>query len=80
VVSYGIYLFHLPIAGALNGPTLRLLGGESLLQDLTHFTLTTAITWGVAELSFRLFESQILRLKSRYETTPEHPASPPPAS
>ena len=75
IVSYGIYLFHLPITGFLSGPLSRLANG--LMHDTLLFLAAVAATWGAAELSFRFFEQPILKLKKRYETTPAHPQNPP---
>ncbi len=59
-ISYGIYLFHMPLI--------------VLAVRLTHVTFGTVwsyvlsllITITVAELSFRFFESPLLHLKRRY--------------
>ena len=78
IVSYGIYLFHLPITGFLIAPLTRLTGSaDGAAFTALWFTATVALTWGVAELSFRFFEQPILKLKKRYETTPQHPQNPP---
>ena len=64
VISYGMYLLHM---FALHGA--RVLEGRLLgEQPLARFALCTAITYVLAELSFRLFESPILRFKERFHT------------
>ena len=65
VVSYGIYLFHIPVASVVNPLTARYL--EGLTMVAVAFLVTAALTWGVAELSFRFFEQPILRFKKRFE-------------
>jgi peptidoglycan/LPS O-acetylase OafA/YrhL len=66
VVSYGIYLFHLPIAGFVVRAAAKVSSGGALLGDAIHFTATLGVTWVFAELSFRFFESPFVRLKSKF--------------
>ncbi len=62
-VSYGIYLYHL-LARHLVKAGMKFAGIDS--QAL--FFLTTAVcAWIVAELSYHLYESRFLALKSRWE-------------
>lgn len=64
VVSYGMYLLHM---FALHGA--RVLEGKVFgEQPLARFALCTALTYVLAELSFRFFESPLLRLKGRFST------------
>lgn len=63
VISYGMYLLHM---FALHGS--RVLQGKLGWEDPWSRTLLCLVlTVGLAELSFRGFESKILRLKSRFE-------------
>jgi peptidoglycan/LPS O-acetylase OafA/YrhL len=62
IVSYGIYLYHL-LAWHLVNEGLLLAGISS---QLLMFAGVSALSWGVAELSYALFESRFLRLKSRF--------------
>ncbi len=61
-VSYGIYLFHVLIIGLLI-QVLHLHPGEN--HNLL-FPVAVMATFVTADLSFRFFESPILRLKARY--------------
>lgn len=58
--SYGVYLLHVPVLGALR----RLLPD---LRDETWllFSLGACLTWGLAELSHHFFESRFLTLRPR---------------
>jgi peptidoglycan/LPS O-acetylase OafA/YrhL len=59
-ISYAIYLFHIFIPGMLLG--LAYPHNEDL-----RFLMYSAVTIGAASLSWYLFESPILKLKSRFE-------------
>lgn len=62
VISYGVYLFHMLCANMISALVHR---GQGLFEfAATLLTVTIA-----AYLSFRYFESPILRLKRRFETT-----------
>jgi peptidoglycan/LPS O-acetylase OafA/YrhL len=63
-VSYGLYLLHVLVKNALAKVLTRFVG-EPVWWLLFPGTLLVAT--GVAALSFRYFESPILRLKKRYE-------------
>ncbi len=64
--SYGLYLYHYPIFGAMEG--VRIEG------NLTNYIWVTAVkcllAFGAAELSWRLIEQPMLRLKSRVAARP----------
>ena len=64
VVSYGIYLYHMVAAFF----TQALLDRSGLHFAYAHFVLTLALTWMVAELSFRYYETPFLKLKERFES------------
>lgn len=61
VISYGVYLLHLPVQIALD-PVLRPLG----VPDLPRFVVILAGTLAAAELSYRFYETPFLRLKARF--------------
>jgi len=63
LVSYGIYLYHQPIAGALNGGVRS--GGDSTIRFLWLAPATVAIAVSAAALSYYLVERPALRLKER---------------
>jgi peptidoglycan/LPS O-acetylase OafA/YrhL len=63
IVSYGIYLYHMLTWFFVN-KTMERLG---LKSQLLFFVANTLLSWLVAELSFRWFESPILALKSRFD-------------
>ncbi len=60
-VSYGLYLLHLPILHIVNEASQALnIMQETLLFHVIYF----GACWVVAEMSFRLFESHFLNLKT----------------
>jgi peptidoglycan/LPS O-acetylase OafA/YrhL len=63
LVSYGIYLYHQPIASALNGGVRS--GGDSALRFLWLAPSTAAIAISAAALSYCVLERPILRFKDR---------------
>lgn len=65
VISYGVYLSHMLCAN-----TIRALLHQNYGLPLFAATLLTVI--GVAYLSFRYFETPLLRLKRRFETHDQH--------
>lgn len=75
VVSYGIYLVH-PLCWLVVGTALATLGMD--VDTLTRSPLANAglavvlpsiAAYGIAELSFRYFESPILALKERFRSS-----------
>lgn len=61
VVSYGIYLYHLLGMEAFR----RLTGRLGLESDLLLAIGTLAVTWVLAEISYRWWETPFLRMKLR---------------
>lgn len=61
VVSYGVYLLHLPVQMVVD-PLLKPLG----TPDAIRFLAVVVGTVGAAELSYRFFETPFLRLKARF--------------
>lgn len=72
-VSYGVYLLHplcaavVATAGEVVGIRVNQLTGHPLVDGLLNFTTLAAATWGVATVSFRIYETPFLRLKRFYE-------------
>jgi peptidoglycan/LPS O-acetylase OafA/YrhL len=66
-VSYGMYLWHVAVIGALKRVLVHPESHAGLL-----FALALPLTIGIATLSYQLFERRILRLKDRL-----HPAARP---
>lgn len=71
VISYGLYVFHPPILIVLArfGLTVNLVptvGGSQLPGQILVNVVGTAVATAAAYVSFRWFESPILRLKSRF--------------
>lgn len=69
-ISYGLYLFHLPIL-ALCQSCLQRYGAQA--QSVPHFFLLRAlvvslVTVGISYGSFRFFESPFLLLKNRFSS------------
>ncbi|WP_078316508.1 acyltransferase [Mycobacterium sp. D16Q16] len=64
VISYGIYLMHMLCANVV-----RRIAHEE--QGLALCAGTTILVIAVAYLSFRYFETPLLRIKRRFESSPE---------
>ena len=64
VVSYGMYLLHMFVRHGVVALTSRLGDPPGLL-----FVLLLPGTWVAAELSFRLYETPFLKMKSRWVRT-----------
>jgi peptidoglycan/LPS O-acetylase OafA/YrhL len=77
-VSYGFYIFHLPVIWTAAMLT-QIDRGAFDLPNLIVGILAFAVTWLVAELSFRFLESPFLRLKGRLAAIPQRtPVAPEP--
>jgi peptidoglycan/LPS O-acetylase OafA/YrhL len=63
-LSYGIYLFHMLCRHAAKA----MLGSLGVPQLIALTGLTLALTWIVAEISFRFYEARFLRLKDRFSS------------
>ncbi|MBM0103434.1 acyltransferase [Steroidobacter sp. S1-65] len=74
-VSYGIYLLH-PFCLMLTSSLLAFagLGGPGLLESVMQVVVTGAVAVAVATVSYRLFESPILKLKRFFESNRTAPA------
>jgi peptidoglycan/LPS O-acetylase OafA/YrhL len=60
-VSYGTYLYH-PLVSVV---VSRFFEGKSLLGSWIFMVISTCLSLGVAELSFRYFESPIMSLRQK---------------
>jgi peptidoglycan/LPS O-acetylase OafA/YrhL len=67
-LSYGIYVFHFFLVLALS-PKLQMLLGRGLAAFAAQLMVIGLVSYGLAELSFRLVEGPALRLK-RYFPRP----------
>jgi peptidoglycan/LPS O-acetylase OafA/YrhL len=77
-ISYGIYLFHLPILALIARYTTPLTINLSYSTRFALLLLPVAlITIGVAALSFTHFEKRMLALKSRFSHGDFQPDSTP---
>ena len=65
VVSYGMYLLHPLVFNAADRGAQRL-ALTSLHQSVTEFAVVLLVTYLVAEVSFRYYESRFLALKRRF--------------
>jgi peptidoglycan/LPS O-acetylase OafA/YrhL len=76
-ISYGIYVFHRPVVGLLDRYASRLpLSGAA--QQAAAVVLYVVISYALAWLSYRYFESRFLRLKNRwFPPTKDQPAAVP---
>ena len=63
-ISYGIYLFHLFVYGAV-AAIVGLIGLRPLEHGLATFVFLSALSIGVAALSWHFFERPLNRLKER---------------
>jgi peptidoglycan/LPS O-acetylase OafA/YrhL len=63
LVSYGIYLYHYPVASALSGGVSS--GGNATTKFLWLAPATVAITVGAAAVSYYVVERPALRFKDR---------------
>ncbi len=68
-ISYGIYLFHLPVIHALGTLQSRLGMGNLRHHSVLHFVIMSLITILLAALSWRYFERPINSLKNRFPYT-----------
>lgn len=70
-ISYGMYLWHIIMVSVSAAVLSRLgvaLSDQTVEQSLLMFPLTLVLTYIIAELSFRFFETPFLNLKSRWST------------
>ena len=73
-VSYGMYLFHMLSLNVVRRVwPMEGLSEYPLLQQSTMFILTSLVTFCVARLSFRYFESYFLNLKKVYQSGTDTP-------
>jgi peptidoglycan/LPS O-acetylase OafA/YrhL len=61
VISYGIYLYHVPVMDLVFKAT------HGRLHPALMFAVVTALTVGIAEISYRFFESRFLNLRNRFD-------------
>lgn len=61
-VSYGIYMYHVPI--------IYLVIGVGWVNDVVVYILVPVLTIGVAVISYRWFEQPLLHLKRRFAIIP----------
>lgn len=66
VVSYGMYLLHMLSINTVE----RIVAVAGIHLDAVIFVLSLVVTYLAAEVSFRLFESPLLQLKSRFQPSP----------
>jgi peptidoglycan/LPS O-acetylase OafA/YrhL len=68
-ISYGMYVFHWPVITVLK--TTWTDRSDAVGNHLAFLAVVAAATTLVAWLSFRFFESPILRMKERFSSRPE---------
>jgi peptidoglycan/LPS O-acetylase OafA/YrhL len=70
-ISYGLYLMHMAVFGLASKPELRRHYPHSpILNDVVYLAVGTLLTYGFASMSWILFESQILRAKKWFTSSP----------
>jgi peptidoglycan/LPS O-acetylase OafA/YrhL len=70
-ISYGLYLMHMAVFGMATKPELRRHYPHSpVLNDAAYLAVGLVLTYGFASLSWFLFESQILRAKKWFTSSP----------
>jgi peptidoglycan/LPS O-acetylase OafA/YrhL len=70
-ISYGLYLMHMAVFGLATKPELRRHYPHSpILNDVAYLAVGTLLTYGFASMSWFLFESQILRAKKWFTSSP----------
>lgn len=62
VVSYGMYLYHMLVRHLVDGAMRR----ARVSSEVLFFVALLLLTWAIAEVSFRFYESRFLALKERY--------------
>jgi peptidoglycan/LPS O-acetylase OafA/YrhL len=72
-VSYGFYIFHLPVIW-IAAQVSQIHRGAYDLPNLVVGVLAFATTWLLAEASYKLLESPFLRLKGRFGPVSASPA------
>jgi peptidoglycan/LPS O-acetylase OafA/YrhL len=65
-ISYGIYLFNVPVFAALGYVLKGIRHSPSITTHIIFLLIGSAMTIGVAALSYSLFESPLLRLKKYF--------------
>ncbi len=67
-VSYGMYLFHKPLHERFSEPLIKATGWpvDTPAGALGHVLIVVLVSFGLALLSYRFFESHFLRLKERF--------------
>jgi peptidoglycan/LPS O-acetylase OafA/YrhL len=67
-VSYGMYVFHWPLAWAVIVPMeqAHLSNGAAAAVCLGYMVFGCALTWGFAQLSYTYFEAPFLKLKKHF--------------
>lgn len=66
-ISYGLYLYHYPVftlADMLMNKTVH--GKPSILYSITGMVVTIGLTYVIANLSWKWFETPILKYKDRF--------------
>ncbi len=70
-VSYGIYMFHQGINGLVHGISRGIQPKISTVYDFILMAMSLSICLLLAELSFRVFESPLIRIGRRWKYKPQ---------
>ncbi|HEX2190038.1 MAG TPA: acyltransferase family protein, partial [Longimicrobiaceae bacterium] len=73
-ISYGVYLYHLPVLWVARGVAKRLGGSLEALPPAAQFVLLSGVSIALAAASWELFESRINRYKDRVPALRPEPA------
>jgi len=77
-ISYGLYLIHIPAYLAVHAFMKREFGPEGISRPALILTVTTEflLSFALAALSWRFFESPLLRLKRFFPARPAETGAP----
>lgn len=70
-ISYGLYLFHVPVFELVAWTRKFVPGHPAAVFDIVVLAVSFSLCFGLAAVSWEFFESKLLRLKSRFQYSRE---------